>query len=316
MILNRQLKIKLFIYHKLIFLKNQLHILLWFSINKYAKNYKIDGTKNLARSTLYKDKKNYPYFQDSVINFQELIKSQVLKKESKSYYKFGDGDYYFLHGIPTGSAKPGNRALSKKLSEADLAKFRDGANKCDYYMCELENFNNNLFKNTIYGRTINFPAEIAYGLIANRWLTKNFSGQIGIIGADAKLELIAKLLEHNEYKEYLGINNFRDFIKIPQKYACDDLESRIADISAQIRNSNSEIFLIGIGHLKSGLLHLLPKVKNAVYLDVGSGIDALAGLIDRERPYFGKWTNFRIHNEFDYTKLDLLQFNSGKIKNL
>lgn len=316
MILNRQLKIKSFIYHKLISYKKFTLDYLWFSVNRYSDVYKVKGTKNLSKSKLYIDERNYPLFQESLIKFQDLIRSQVLKKESKSYYKFGDGDYYFLKGIPKGSAKPGNRALSKVLDREDLEKFQDGSKKCDYYLCELENFNNKLFQKAINDKDVDFPAEIVYGLVANRWFTKNFSGKIGIIGADAKLELIFKLLEHGEYREYLEIDSFQDYIKIPQKFACDDLDGRIADISVQLEHSKSEIFLVGIGHLKSGLLHLLPKIKNAVYLDVGSGIDALAGLIDKERPYFGNWTNFRIENEFDYTKLDLLQFNSGKIKNL
>ena len=51
----------------------------------------------------------------------------------------------------------------------------------------------------------------------------------------------------------------------------------------------------------------MKKYKNAVFYDVGSGIDALAGIIDFERPYMGNWTNYRLR-DFDYNKIDFLQY--------
>ena len=59
--------------------------------------------------------------------------------------------------------------------------------------------------------------------------------------------------------------------------------------------------------MKSALLHRLKKYRDAVFLDVGSGIDALAGIIDHNRPYMGKWVNHRVHG-FDYDSLDILQY--------
>ena len=35
------------------------------------------------------------------------------EKNNLTYYKFGDGDYYFLRKEPRGSAKPGRRALKR-----------------------------------------------------------------------------------------------------------------------------------------------------------------------------------------------------------
>ena len=71
--------------------------------------------------------------------------------------------------------------------------------------------------------------------------------------------------------------------------------------------------MVGIGHLKSGVLGELKKYKEAIYIDVGSGIDALAGIIDTERPYFGDWTNFQLE-DFDYSRMDYLRFNGKNIK--
>lgn len=37
--------------------------------------------------------------------------------------------------------------------------------------------------------------------------------------------------------------------------------------------------------IKSKVLHHLNKFKNTVFIDIGSGIDAIAGIIDKERSY-------------------------------
>jgi len=52
------------------------------------------------------------------------------------------------------------------------------------------------------------------------------------------------------------------------------------------------LFLVSVGHVKSGLLSELKLFRNAVFLDVGVGIDALAGIVNLSRPYFGDWQNF------------------------
>ena len=115
------------------------------------------------------------------------------------------------------------------------------------------------------------------------------------------------MMQHKEYQQYLGLEKFQDYIHIPQKFACDDIDATESMVAKQLINSKSKIFLIGIGHVKSGLLHRLKKYKKAVFLDVGSGIDALAGVIDHGRPYMGDWVNHRIR-EFDYSSLDILQY--------
>ena len=61
-------------------------------------------------------------------------------------------------------------------------------------------------------------------------------------------------------------------------------------------------------------MHTLKKYKKAVYLDVGSSIDALAGIIEINRPYFGDWVNFQTR-KFDYRTLDFLNYQGqGKHK--
>jgi hypothetical protein len=119
-------------------------------------------------------------------------------------------------------------------------------------------------------------------------------------------------MSYDEYKEYLGLDNFTDYIHYPQKYACDDINLVEEFVGAQLKESQSNIFLVGIGHSKSGILHKLKKYKDAVYMDVGAGIDNIAGCINIRRPYAGDWTNYRI-KDYDYSRIDYLRY-SGEGK--
>ena len=92
-----------------------------------------------------------------------------------------------------GSAKPGNRALSLPYSKIDLQSHRDGANKCDFYTCELYPENRKMFSEVIK-ETIDYPAEYGYGLVGNKWLMKEFQSCIGLIGAKPKLMLVEELM--------------------------------------------------------------------------------------------------------------------------
>jgi len=50
------------------------------------------------------------------------------------------------------------------------------------------------------------------------------------------------------------------------------------------------------------IAHKFKNAKPAVYIDVGAGIDGLAGMLDIKRPYAGDWTNFRVKN-YDYSEV-------------
>ena len=39
-----------------------------------------------------------------------------------------------------------------------------------------------------------------------------------------------------------------------------------------------------------------------MFLDIGSGIDAIAGVVDK-KPYLGNWANYRIKDNFDYSTI-------------
>ena len=280
----------------------------------YLDQYKIEGTINNDQNPCFHDETTYPKFQEELEEFKHLLIELVYLNEPKTFYKFGDGDYYFLNKIPTGSATPGRRALSKSYDEINHDAFVKGAQECDYYTCEIYPENRVNFIDVIQ-RRIDYPAEFGYGLVANKWLLKTFAGQIGLIGAGAKLNIIKNLMEAPQYQEYLGLEKFEDYISLPQKFACDDLEATEKMVASQLMKSTSNIFLMGMGHVKSGLIHRLSKYRNAVFLDVGASIDALAGIIDVDRPFAGDWTNYQIDDVQLYKGIDFLAY-EGKGKHL
>ncbi len=273
--------------------------------------YNIENTINLDTNPCFNSEDTYPDFQEDLIKFKTHLKQLVHAGSSKTFYKFGDGDYYFLTKQSVGSATPGNRALSLSYEDINHQEFIEGAKLNDYYTCEIYPENRKMFDDVI-SKSIDYPAEYGYGLVSNKWFFKEFSGKIGLIGASEKLYLIEELMKYDEYKEYLGLDYFVDYIHYPQKYACDDIDLVEEFVGNQLKESQSDIFLLGIGHSKSGILHKLKKYKDAVFVDVGAGIDNIAGCINIRRPYAGDWTNYRI-KDYDYSNIDYLRY-SGEGK--
>ena len=281
----------------------------------YLDCYKIEGTINNDQNPCFNNKDTYPEFQKNLEEFKDLLIQQVNDNKSATYYKYGDGDYYFLTKQSVGSATPGKRALSRGYDSIGHEDFVEGAQLCDYYTCEIYPENRERYSKVIT-KEIDFPAEYGYGLVSNKWLFKTFAGQIGLIGADRKIDIIENIMEAPQYQEYLGIEKFEDYIRIPQQFACDDLQATEKMVGDQLSKSTSKIFLVGIGHVKSGLLHRLKKYTDAVFLDVGSSLDAIAGVIDVDRPYFGDWTNYQIDEKGLYNGVDFLQYDSRKGKHI
>ena len=280
----------------------------------YLDQYKIDGTINKDQNPCFNNPDTFPDFQNGLEDFKNLLIKLVDSNQPSTFYKYGDGDYFFLKKMPVGSATPGRRALSKGYDQINHDVFVEGAQKCDYYTCEIYPENRAHFKEVIQ-RDIDFPAEYGYGLVTNKWLLKTFAGKIGLIGAGSKLNIIKNLMEAPQYQEYLGLEKFEDYISLPQKFACDDIDATEKMVASQLMKSTSKIFLMGMGHVKSGLIHRLSKYRDAVFLDVGASIDALAGIIDVDRPYAGDWTNYQIDDVQLYKGIDFLAY-EGKGKHL
>ena len=277
------------------------------SQNHFGPTY--PGTRNLDDSFI----SNQANSSQAYENWKIAIGSEISKGQNFVSLKFGDGDHFFLTQQEVGSAKPGKRALSVPYSEIDIRPFEAGLDLADFVACEsvLKNLSN--LEILRRGKAADFPAEFLYASVANRWLTRTFQGRLGIIGASEKIDLIERLLEHDSYRDYLGIQDEIKLVRIPQKFACDNLENTIKLLTDQLDLAGDRTFLMGIGHVKFGLVEALKNYRGSQFLDVGSGIDALAGVIDVRRPYFADWTNFRFTNPDIYSEIDLLQAtNFGK----
>lgn len=276
-------------------------------------NYIIEGAiHNRNINTL----SSYPTFQEDLTKFKNLIIELEKDKKGASFVHFGDGDYFFLKKQAVGSATPGRRALSIPYDKFDITPFRDGWLKADYHCVEYLEPGNKDKLLELYPGQKTIATEFLYGLSMNRWFFQQFKGKIGLIGASEKLDIIKELMKYPEYQNYLGLEQINDYINVPQKFACDNIENTVNMVKTQLENSNPDtfVYLYGVGHVKSGLIHHLPKIKNAIYLDIGAGIDALAGLIDIDRPYAGNWINYQMKN-YNYGNIDLLQYSSNNDKN-
>ena len=63
----------------------------------YLDQYKIEGTINNDQNPCFHDETTYPQFQEELEEFKDLLKKLVDLNQSRTFYKFGDGDYYFLN---------------------------------------------------------------------------------------------------------------------------------------------------------------------------------------------------------------------------
>lgn len=278
-------------------------------------NYLILDTEYLNPNKEYEDENLYSEFQYKLEFFKKELLFNINSDIPKTYYKFGDGDYFFLKKDPRGSAKPGKRAIKRPYFMINHRSFIKGATQNDYYMSLIPKMHTDMFED-YFKKDFDFPSEFVYGLTANKWLTSSTTPKIGLIGADVKLEIISNLMNKQEYKEYLGVSEFTDYISIPQRFACDNLKKVYKSVSKDLEKSSADMFLLGIGHIKSGLLSRLKNHSNAVFLDIGVGIDALAGVVNLTRPYFGNWTNFQLKNQKIYSEVDYLVNNINRIDNI
>lgn len=277
--------------------------------------YKIEGTNYLNPPEEFLFNEFNTEFQKDMESFKLSILNSLKNNKPTTYYKFGDGDYYFLNKIPKGSAKPGRRALKKPYFLINHNKFVKGAKQNNYFMAQMPKMHQEMFFK-VFNKSPDFYSEFTYGLLANKWLLKKTTKNIGLIGADKKLELIHSLIQKQEYQEYLGIEKFSNYVSIPQRFACDNLQKTIRIAKKQLTNSNTSLYLVGVGHVKSGLLHELKNFSNSVFLDVGVGIDALSGIVNLTRPYYGDWKNYQLQNSSIYKDIDFLVNKNNNIKNI
>ena len=278
--------------------------------------YKIEGTSNIDPEQLngleYNDPNFYPFFQNKIIELQNIIIENVDKKNAVVILRVYDGEFHFLNKNVVGNGPL--RHFSKPLTDEFVKKFKEGVYKVDYVSVQL---NINMLKNyqkIFPDRMVDFPMDIIYGLFANKWLLKTFKNRIALIGGSEKNKIIRKLMEYPEYRNYVENDYFLDYIEVPERFSCDNTDEIITSIGEQIKNSNADLFLFGIGISKMAIAWQFKKYINSVFIDIGCGMSALAGMCGIDRPYFGSWKNFRLTN-YNYGNADPMDFkiNNGNV---
>jgi len=232
----------------------------------------------------------------------ELILKKVESKEGYTIVRSSDGEAYFLQGKMVGNISRRHFTKNKELSQDYISLFKEGLLKCDSRHCEMYRRNQKMYQR-IYKKHIfsNIPFECIYALMASgKLLTTEL--KIGIIGSNKKLEIIKKLLNFSQYKEYIGRDGFQDYIGIPNSGSSNNIEELATNIQAQLKDK-IDIYLVGIGISKLAVMHRLKEKSKSVFLDAGGGISALAGFAGYERQYFADWINFRL-KDYDYEGVD------------
>ena len=275
--------------------------------------YKIEGTSNIDPAELlgetYNTPETWPTFQEDYTNFKNNIVKWIKQKESKVIIRIFDGEFHFLKGNKVGNV--GTRHCQSFLSPSFIKKFYDGVLACDILSTQLYKNEMITFNQLFSPRGIDIPMEFIYSIVANKWIFKTFKNRIALIGGEGKIRLIKELMKHDEYRKYIETDMFVDYISVPERFACDNTDEIISNISNDIRKSSADIFLFGIGISKMAIAHHFKTIKPAVYLDIGCGVSALAGTTSISRPYFGSWINYRI-NGYDYSSVDPIDFEQTK----
>jgi hypothetical protein len=274
--------------------------------------YKLDGTTCVSPSDLgnplYKTPNTWPTFQEDFLTFKNLLVDSVRKQTPKVFIRLFDGEFYFLRGQAFGNIM--KRHSSVHPSQIDLKPWFERIGRCDFKCTQLYEHGKpklESFYEVFPDQKIDFPMEFLYAIVANRWIFQKFPNRIALIGGKNKIKLIKRLMEFQRYREFLGIETFVDYVSVPERFACDSVYELDSFFENTLPKIDADIFLFGIGISKLYLASQFKKYNDAVFLDVGCGISALAGCTSLERPYYGSWTNFRL-KDFDYADVDNMDY--------
>lgn len=275
-----------------------------------APKYRIKGCATYNHRDLAELKNPFAFKGNLEMYYQDLkniIISNLKNKKAYSILRLGDGEAYFLQRKYMGNIQR-RHLTSKKTEDLDLNKWRESYLNNDLRTFDLNWSLRKLWK-PIEGLIIKrdfFPLNTVYAIVASREvfsISKKI--KIGLIGPKSKLDLIQELIKFPQYQNYLGVDKFYNYVYVPQRGACNDVEDLFVKVSNQVGQERCDLYLVGMGIAKMIILSKLKQESNAVFLDIGSGIDAIAGIVPKDRPYFGLWTNYKIQ-DYDYSKIDML----------
>jgi hypothetical protein len=244
---------------------------------------------------------------DYVAQLDEMIAQALSNQRPLSVIRLGDGEAFFLQGRLHGNIGARHVDL-KKNKEFDLSEWRKRLGNNEMLCFDILWSLRSLWV-PIFGEKVQrdfFPLNAVYAWLAGRKLFNRYKGlKIGLIGAEPKLDLIRRLITYVDYQSYLGINGFHSYLSVPQVGACSDADLLVENLVRQIRDDPADLYLLGMGIAKIYVQSELKNRTKKIFIDVGCGLDALAGIVPLDRPSFAAWTNYRLR-EFDYAKIDQL----------
>ena len=159
-----------------------------------------------------------------------------------------------------------------------------------------------------------FNIETVYALISSRLIFRMFVSDILIVGQQEKVAAINILSGYKQYRDYLGIESFCGYVGVPKIGAADNESLIISNIKAECKQKNPKVILLGIGSSKLYVLPRIQEFSNAIVIDIGAGIDALAGVVSQGRPYFSDWVNYK-SNKIDYDSMNMMDHNNPNMDN-
>ena len=159
-----------------------------------------------------------------------------------------DGEFNFLKKLAIGNGPI--RHYSRPLTDEFVNKFKEGVYKVDYVSVQLNINMLQIYKSIFPERPVDFPMDIIYGLVANRWIFKTFKNRIALVGGSEKIQLIQKLMEYPEYRSYIENDYFTDYIEVPERFSCDNPEALIANVGNKIKNSQDDLAKKQLGSLR------------------------------------------------------------------
>ncbi len=268
--------------------------------------YRLPNIKNINASDNYNFKNPFliskPYSHSLLETISELG-SRIVKDQPFCLIRLGDSEMMFLSGKMVGNIV--NRSfLTSDIKKYDLKEYKDKLSKSDY-VCIHDNksMKSLLPKLSLNGLSKNISFENMYQLTSSRILFLLLNGlRVGVIGAEEKVNVIKKLITYSEYKDYIKNCDISEFIGVPQKGASQDNSKTMKLIEDQMQ-SKIDVYLVGMSVAKILILPELRDKHKCSFIDIGVGIDALAGVIPNSKSFFGNWTNYRMVN-YDYSNIN------------
>ncbi len=278
--------------------------------------YRVKGCRSYFYRDLIDFKNSFALNKPLQVYYDELlniVKDKIERDEKYSVIRLDDGEAYFLRKELHGNIL--RRHLTEKKYEIKTKEWVNAYQKNDLQAYNINRELRKLWYPIIGKEALKdyFPLHAVYCLVATRDIFKIAKEKrIGLIGSEKKVKIIKELMRNDEYKNYLGINSFSEYIGIPEKGAANSPDLLYNNIKSQI-NGESDIYLVGMGIVKLKILSELRDDTNSIIIDIGAGMDALAGIVPKDSRMFGGWTNYRMK---DYNYMGIDRLSSKKTKHL